>query len=130
MKNISVLNHFYIGLDNEERLIPKIDFNTIIVDIIYDKKIIVKKITVDDYFYKGRKCKVIFLLINDVLVGVKYYPPKNGVEKYIKIIQKIFDKNIENQWVKENVVINLDTLGVFNHYISYLPTKYPDYLDF
>jgi hypothetical protein len=129
----TVLNKFILGYDNEKTLKEKVDMNEL---NYYSFDNDVTRITLNEYVYKQRTIKVVLLLIDNNLYGVRYYP-KN--DKMLFKYQDYLDKNFESKFIKQEwhnnyIQVNYDIDGNYNesfvHYDIELLKKYPQYKDF
>jgi hypothetical protein len=132
-KDKTVLNKFILGYDSEKTLKEKCD----ITELSYHEfDGNVTKITLNEHIYKQRSVKVILLLVNDNLYGVRFYP-KN--DKMLVKYEEYLDTNFESKFTKQEwhnnyIQIDYEMDGNYDesfvHYDIALLKKYPQYKDF
>ena len=137
IKSRTVLNKFVLGYDNEKTLSQKVEFDELSVYTDYDGKCEVTKITLTEYMYKLNAVKVVLLLVDDNLYGVRFYP-KN--DKMVMKYESILNSTIYNsyftkkEWFNKYVIIYYNIDGNFEesyvHYDVNLLRKFPQYMDF
>lgn len=144
IKAKTVLSKFILGFDTEKTLKEKIDMNGL-NSYDFDDVNKITRITLDEYFYKQRAVKVVLLLVNNDLYGVKYYPKnENTYQKYLNLLDKNYNRlNVQGSdyesWFNSYIEIfyELDPTDIngnfdeyFIHYDSELLKKYPQYKTF
>lgn len=140
-KPTKVLGKFVLNQDGMQRLneLLKLDELNVYEFCGYNDHI--KRIIVNDHIYMGKRCKIVLLLVNDVLYGVQYYPSDKDYYRYVKRLNRCFSRTTsyvvdrkEVEWFNDDVIVRKGLTGkyedYFVHYSKRMLKRYPDYKDF
>lgn len=95
----------------------------------------------DNFRYKSNHCKIVLLLVDNKLYGVRYYPLSDrSYDKYINFLNKNYNicskHNDNDYWFNSDIeihyemIVRAEWLDSFVLYDSELLKKYPQYRNF
>lgn len=138
VKDRLVLDKFELGLDDFNSIKNKVP--TTELDI-YQFKDNVMRLSYDNFRYKSNHCKIVLLLVDNKLYGVRYYPLSDrSYDKYINFLNKNYNicskHNDNDYWFNSDIeihyemIVRAEWLDSFVLYDSELLKKYPQYRNF
>lgn len=137
-QDVKILNKFELGKDSLESLVKKIDIDELNLNTEFDGNNEYDVIRYDFYKYNKERVRIVLLLVNNRLYGVRFYPKDNDdyvnrYRQYLNVTYKKYPKD-DDTWLSSKVMVHREIDGNFDesfvHYDVKLLVKYPQYKDF
>lgn len=111
IKGHTVLNKFVLGFDNEKSLERKgVDIIEELTVHTFGENPLIRKVVINEHFFKNQVSSVVLLLVNDELYSVRIYPRSNYSDRRINAHMDLLNnkyKTIFQRQEWENDFVNV-----------------------
>jgi hypothetical protein len=91
----------------------------------------VQRITVNNYRYRHTRCKIVFLVVNDTLRSLQYYPTDPGYYHYVKHLNQRYSRTESYKdgegsviWHDDRIDVEKEMTGDYVEYFTHHDRKY------